>query len=185
MRFSFDPQFDWQRRALLRSTAAGGAIILAGGSGALLAQTIPADTTATTKKPKVDKGPQIEATLVKEFVTVAHGNLDAVKQLLAFQPALLNSVWDWGGGDYESGIEGASHVGNREIALYLLEQGARPTMFMAAMLGHLEIVKNFLTAYPALINCKGPHGLSLIHHARKGGEPAQPVLAYLESLGAM
>ncbi len=185
MRFSFDPGFHRQRRALLRSTAAGGAIILAGGSGALLAQAMPADTAAPAKKPKVDKGPQIEANMVKQFVAVAHRDLDAVKQLLAFQPALLNSVWDWGGGDYESGIEAASHVGDREIALYLLEQGARPTMFMAAMLGHLEIVKNFLTAHPALINCKGPHGLSLIHHARKGGEPAQPVLAYLESLGAM
>lgn len=180
-----DPKFNWQRRVLLRSSLAGGAILVAGGAGAVLAQSLAADSTAAPKKPKVDKGPQIEAKLVKDFVGVSHRDLEAVKQLLAFQPALLNATWDWGGGDFENGIEAASHVGDREIALYLLEQGARPTLFMAAMLGHLDIVKNFLTLYPALLHCKGPHGLSLIHHARKGEDEARPVLAYLESLGAM
>ncbi len=185
MEFSIDSFADGQRRALLRATAAGSALFLLGGAGALSAQTMSPDSATTPKKPKVDKGPPLEAKLVKDFVGVCHRDLQAVKQLLAFQPALLNATWDWGGGDFENGIEASSHVGDREITLYLLEQGARPTLFMAAMLGHLEIVKNFLTLYPALLHCKGPHGLSLIHHARKGEDEARPVLAYLESLGAM
>ena len=37
---------------------------------------------------------------------------------------LLHVSFDWGGGDYESGIEAAGHVGNKEIAAYLLGKGA-------------------------------------------------------------
>ena len=102
--------------------------------------------------------------------------------MFALEPTLLNAVWDWGGGDYESAIGAASHVGNRNIALFLLENGARPNLFTAAMLGHLEIVKGFVDKYPYLKECKGPHGLSLIHHAKKGAEQAKPVLDYLNSL---
>lgn len=175
--------FDWQRRSFFRNVV-GGAFIVATGAPSLLAQVGQVDSTAV-KKPKVDKGPRLDQDLVKEFVNVSHGRFEAVKQLLSFQPALLNCRWDWGGGDWESGLEAASHVGNREIAAYLIEQGARPTMFFAAMMGHIEIVRDFLTRYPAMINCKGPHGLSLIHHARKGGDEARQVLVYLESMGAM
>ncbi len=41
-----------------------------------------------------------------------------------------------------------------------------------------------ITAYPALLQSRGPHGLTLFHHARKGGEPARAVLDYLARLGA-
>ena len=33
------------------------------------------------------------------------------------------------------------------------------------MLGQLDVVRSFLEADPALINCRGPHGLTLVHHA--------------------
>ncbi len=184
MKFPFGHQFDWSKRVWLRSTAAGGALLIAGGSSALFGQEVVADSVAT-QRPKVDKGPQLDAKMVKEFVAVSHRDLEAVKQLLNFQPALLNATWDWGGGDFEAGIEAASHVGDRDIALYLVEKGARPNIFLATMLGHLEIMKGYLSLYPAMINCKGPHGLSLIHHARKGGDQAKETLVYLESLGAM
>ena len=57
-------------------------------------------------------------------------------------------------------------------------------LFAAVMLGRLDIVTPILTAYPALVRSRGPHGLTLLHHAREGGEPAREVLAYLERLGA-
>src|SRR5512144_602609 len=63
--------------------------------------------------------------LVKEFVQVSHGNFARVKELLENEPLLLHSANDWGGGDFESGIEAAGHVGNKEIAAYLLSKGAR------------------------------------------------------------
>ena len=57
-------------------------------------------------------------------------------------------------------------------------------LFVAAMLGRLDVVKSTLTAYPALIRSRGPHGLSLLHHARQGGAQGRDVLDYLLSLGA-
>jgi ankyrin repeat protein len=126
----------------------------------------------------------LDKELVKEFVRVCHGDLTKTKDMLAQQPALLNAAWDWGGGDFETGLEGAGHVGNRDVAQFLLEKGARMNIFCAAMLGKIEIVRSLLTAFPDLKQSKGPHGLQLLHHARKGGEQAKEMLDYLQSIGA-
>jgi hypothetical protein len=133
---------------------------------------------------KQEKPPALKAELVKQFVIAGHGNLEKVKQMLADEPGLLNACWDWGGGDYETAIEGAGHVGNKAIASYLIAQGARVNIFCLAMLGKLEIVKSLLTAFPGLADSKGPHGLQLMHHATKGGEDAKEVLEYLKSIAA-
>lgn len=126
----------------------------------------------------------IQADLVRDFVIAGHGNLVKVKEMLDATPGLLNATWDWGGGDFETAIGGAGHMGNREIAEYLLSKGARLDLFQAAMLGKLDIVKSILTAWPELKTSKGPHGIMLIHHATKGGEQAKEVLDYLKSIGA-
>ncbi len=133
---------------------------------------------------KKDKGPALDKDLVKDFVGKAHKDLDAVKSMLAQEPGLLNASWDWGGGDFETAMEAAGHVGDTDIALFLLSNGARMNIFCAAMLGHLDIVKQILIVYPELKSSKGPHGLQLIHHAKKGGDEAKSVLEYLESIGA-
>ena len=86
--------------------------------------------------------------------------------------------------DFETALEAAGHVGNKEIARFLLEHGARMNIFCAAMLGQLDLVKAILTAFPDLKESKGPHGLQLIHHAKKGGDDAKAVLDYLTSIGA-
>jgi hypothetical protein len=52
------------------------------------------------------------------------------------------------------------------------------------MLGNLELVKNVLTAQPQLLNSKGPHGFTMLHHAKQGGENSKAVFEYLQSLGA-
>lgn len=131
-----------------------------------------------------DKGPALKPELVKEFVGAAHRDLLKVREMLEQEPGLLNATWDWGGGDFESGLEAAGHVGNRDIAGHLLSKGARMNVFCAAMLGQLELVMALLRAYPDLKHSKGPHGLQLVHHALKGGENAKPVLEYLRSIGA-
>jgi hypothetical protein len=141
---------------------------------------LPAQTTGT-KKPK---GDPLAADLVKEWVGKAHSDLARVKELFTQEPRLLNASWDWGGGDFESALEAAGHVGNRDIAEFLLANGARMNLFCAAMLGKLDIVKATLDAFPDLKNSAGPHGLKLKHHAMKGGEQAKAVLEYLESIGA-
>jgi hypothetical protein len=120
--------------------------------------------------------------LVREFVVAAHVNLDKTKAMLAETPALLNATWDWGGGDFEMAIGGAGHMGRRDIALFLISQGGRFDLFVAAMLGRLDVVKPMLTAFPHLANSKGPHGIPLMVHAQKGGQEAAEVAAFLESL---
>jgi hypothetical protein len=75
-------------------------------------------------------------------------------------------------------------MGRKDIASYLLENGARLDLFAAAMLGKLDIVKAALDAYPEAINIPGPHGIPLIAHAKAGGEEAIRVLEYLEKLSS-
>ena len=121
--------------------------------------------------------------LVKDFVVAGHGNFDKVKQMLSETPALLYGTYDWGKGDFETALEGAGHVGNKEIANWLIAQGARTNLFVLTMLGKTEIVRSFLDAYPSFINAKGPHGFTLLHHAHKGGESAKELADYLMSKG--
>ena len=128
------------------------------------------------------KKPQINRQMVQDFVIYAHSDLEMVQTLLKKEPKLLNASVDWGNGDWETGLGGASHMGNTEIVAYLLAQGTRPDLFCATMLGQLETVKAFLTLQPALIDAKGPHGFTLHFHAQVGGKNAEPVLAYLQSV---
>ena len=126
--------------------------------------------------------PTTDAIVARDLVGAAHNNLDRVKEMVSRHPELAKVSWDWGFGDWESALGAASHVGNRAIAEYLLEQGAPPTIFSSAMLGHLDVVKAMIAAQPAVQRVKGPHGITLLAHARAGGAAAAPVLAYLESV---
>lgn len=125
--------------------------------------------------------PALDANLVREFVGNAHGDLARVKELLAQEPALVNACWDWGGGDFETGLGAAAHMGRSDIAEFLLENGARLDLFAAAMLGKLDIVRAALAIFPGAIDTPGPHGIPLIAHAKAGGEAAKEVLEFLES----
>jgi hypothetical protein len=130
----------------------------------------------------MEKKAALEATLVEEFVGKSHGDLERVKELLSERPSLINAAWDWGGGDWETGLGAASHMGRKDIANYLLENGARLDLFAATMLGKLEIVRAALEAYPEAINIPGPHGIPLIAHAQAGGNDAIQVYEYLKAL---
>ena len=151
---------------------------------------VPASSAARqpSSQPPADKPlsatfPSQDPELAREMVSVSHGNAARVRELLASWPALANASWDWGYGDWESALGAASHVGNREIAAVLLSAGARPSIFSAAMLGQLDVVKAFVAAAPGIQTTRGPHGLTLLSHARAGGPDAVEVLKYLESVG--
>ena len=130
----------------------------------------------------MEKIPALELELVQEFVAKARGDFQRVVEVLEQEPALINATWDWGGGDFETALGAASHMGHKEIANYLLARGARLDLFAAAMLGKVEILKAALDAYPNAIHTAGPHGISLIAHAQAGGEDAKAALEFLESL---
>ena len=128
------------------------------------------------------KKPAIAPELVNQFVNDAHGDLDSVTKLLKEEPALVNSCWDWGGGDWETGLGAAAHMGRRDIAEFLLGKGARIDLFAAAMMGKLEIVQALVNDNPAVIDEKGPHGIALMTHAKKGGKEAADVVKFLQSV---
>lgn len=128
------------------------------------------------------KRPQLNRTLVQDFVIYAHSDLDMVKKLLEKEPMLINAYMDWGAGDWESGLGGASHMGRRDIVEFLLERGARIDIFTMAMLGQLEAVKALLTLQPKLIDARGPHGFNLHFHGQLAGKMADRMVEYLQSV---
>jgi hypothetical protein len=119
----------------------------------------------------------IDSAIVQELVGNAHGNLQRVQEIVAQYPAAVNAAWDWGGGDWETPLGAASHMGRRDIAGFLIERGARVNLFAAAMLGETAIVRAVLASYPHMKSSLGPHGIPLIEHARAG--EAEEVVALL------
>lgn len=128
------------------------------------------------------KSEPLHTGLVREYIIAAHGDFQEVKRLIEQEPALVNAVINWSMDDWESGLGAAAHTGNRDIAEYLLERGARMDIFAASMLGELSIVKGIIESQPNALHAVGPHGIPLIRHAHMGGKEAEPVLEYLQNL---
>ncbi len=137
-----------RRRFLLRSTAAGAI------AGAIV-RSVPAE----------DKKRPVNRELVSKFVGRCHFDFESVQKMLEREPGLLNSSWDWGAGDWETGLGAAAHTGRSEIALHLLAKGARIDVFAATMLGYESIVRVFLDEMPLIHEVPGPHGIPLLSHA--------------------
>lgn len=137
-----------------------------------------------------DRYPAIQLEIASEVVGVSHFNLDRLKELVNHRPELAKANWDWGFGDWESAIAAASHVGRKDIVDYLIEKGATPTVFTYAMLGNYRVVKMIIESSPGIQRNSGPHGISLLQHARTGlltegvdKSNAQNLIDYLQSLG--
>jgi hypothetical protein len=134
-------------------------------------------TTEVEQKPSA-----LDPSMVQEFVAKAHADLSRVRELLDTEPNLVNAAYDWGGGDWETGLGAAAHMGRADIAGELIQRGARLDIFSAAMLGRLEIVRATLSAYPEMARARGPHGIPLEAHAAAGGDAARPVAEYIRSV---
>ena len=160
------------RRALLAG-AAGSAIVLPvfGSSRVYGSPDAPGGS---------DAFPAQDPSIVREMVGAAHAKPDRVRELLREAPRLANASWDWGFGDWETPLGAASHVGKPEIAKMLLAAGARADLFTHAMLGNIDVVRATIVAMPGIERVRGPHGLTLAHHARQG--EATDVIEYLKTL---
>jgi len=167
---------DWSRRAFLIAGSSG----IAWSGSHVYAHATRAQ--AQPQQPVPARPPRLELEMVQEFVAKAHGDLDRTRAMLDAVPSLVNATWDWGGGDWETGLGGASHMGRPDIASFLLSRGARMDVFCAAMLGRVDIVKAFVDADPAIVSLKGPHGISLLRHAQAGKQ--QSVIDLLVRAGA-
>lgn len=133
--------------------------------------------------PKLIKPPAFPLEKVQAVVGQAHRSLEEVKKLVMADPLLVNASLDQGGGDFETPLQAAAHTGQREIAEFLLSQGARPDFFAAAMLGQVDFIKAAFAAYPSLLAVHGPHGFTLLHCAKQGGPGGKPVYDYLLAQG--
>ena len=138
--------------------------------------------------------PSLEPELVNEVVGKSHFDLDTVKQLVEKRPELARATWEWRFGDFESAVGAASHVGRRDIIQYLLSKGATPDIFTFATLGAFETVKGIIELSPGIQTSLGPHGISLLSHAKAGlrmedkmnikdVDNCKKLIDYLESLG--
>jgi len=159
------------RRRLIQTSLATGAV--AGLGNASQAQ----DSTVHEGFPSQDRGK------VYDTVLYAHSDLDKVTALVEGSPALANAAIDWGFGDWESALGAAAHMGFRDMADLLIRHGARPDLFTHAMLGHLDAVRSIVEAMPGIQSTYGPHGITLLSHAKAGKEQAAAVVDYLETLG--
>lgn len=168
----------WSRRAFWRLTTGLSALGISVGASKAWGQASPAAPSHAS-----DLFPSQDPAVVREAVGVSHRDLKRVQELVERQPALARASTDWGFGDWESCLDAASHVGNKPIAEFLLAKGARPTLFSAAMMGQLDVVKAFIAARPGVQRTLGPHGLTLMWHAKQGGADAAAVVQYLTGVG--
>ena len=155
-------------------------VIVSSGSLLAIPMVFQAQAAYGKKQPLAD---QLPADKVKDFVIAGHSDLAKVKSMLVELPTLLYATWDWGGGDFETALEGAGHVGNKEIANFLISSGARTNLFVLTMLGKTEVVRSYLDAFPQYLNARGPHGFTFLHHAQKGGDDSKELLEYFQSKG--
>lgn len=145
---------------------------------------IDESTTNEIKQPK--RYPAIDDEITNEVVGVSHFNLDRLKELVNRRPELARATWDWGFGDWETAIGAASHVGRKDIVDYLISRGARPDIFTFAMLGAHDTVKSMIEFMPGLQRTSGPHGISLLQHAKNGDSQSKnsiQLIDYLTALG--
>jgi len=77
----------------------------------------PDDVGKIVATTRAKNGAVIEQRLVDELVFYAHNDLEKVRSIVTAQPKIVNCVMDWGGGDYETALGAAAHMGLRDIAL--------------------------------------------------------------------
>jgi hypothetical protein len=172
------------RRSFIRSAALASSGLFA---TSLLAQTaptapVPAVPATPAKKP-APRPPALVAEKVQATVGQAHRSLDAVKALIAENALLVNACWDWGGGDFETPLQAAAHTGGREIAEFLLEHNARLDIYAAGMLGMMGFVQAAMAANPQIHLVPGPHGFTLLHCVKQGGEKSKALYDWLVAQG--
>lgn len=105
--------------------------------------------------------------LAHQFIIECHANLDKVKEMLVEHPQLVHA---YNQETDESALGAAGHMGNRQIANYLLHHGAKLELATAAMLGMRAEVDRFTEQDPLLATSGGAHGIPVAFHAAMSGD---------------
>jgi hypothetical protein len=154
------------RRKFLQTVAAAG-LGAAAGIGNLKAVRAEANMDEAARWSALEAPAGITDEQMRAIVLPAHFDLDEVKRQVEADPRLVHVRYKQFD---EAPIEAASHVGNRDIAEYLLGRGARFKIHCAVMLGMYESTVAFLDASPELVTRPGAHNLPLMYHAAHGGD---------------
>jgi len=154
--------------------------LVAGGS--LIAANAMLGSTALAQN--IEGTPQLKPEMVKQLVSKSHADLDTVRDLAKQEPMLVRASWDWGSGDWETGLGAASHMGRRDIARFLIDSGARIDVFAVFMLGEMSPAKALLAAFPDIHKTPGPHGIPLLSHTIVGKKEAFGAFQMLIAAGA-
>jgi ankyrin repeat protein len=118
-------------------------------------------------------------TLVNQFASVAHADLDKVKQLLKEHPGLLNTRASWD----EGAVEAGAHMGRVDIAGFLADAGATVATCTAAVLGQEELVRTALAADGRVVRERGAHDLPILFYTAFA-KPQTPIAERLLRAGA-
>jgi len=102
-----------------------------------------------------------------QFIIDCHGDLDTVKEKVASTPGLVNA---YNPETIESALGATAHMGQREIAEFLLENGAEPELGALAMLGRRDEVQAWLQKDPAAAQAGGAHRIPVAFHAAISGD---------------
>ena len=121
----------------------------------------------SSQQQQVREQEPVSQEVVEPFVIAAHGNFAKVQELYEQHPEALNVPW---AKFDETALQASSHMGQREIAHYLLSKGAPLTICAAAMLGMQEEVAAFLSKDASLANARGAHGIPVLFHAAMSGQ---------------
>jgi hypothetical protein len=180
-----------QRRRFIKSSVFG--FIGIGIGGYAFGKDNSTKSKAMNNSPYFYRYPSLNDEMVSSIVTVSHFSLDKVKELVSRRPELAGAAWDWGFGDWETALGAASHMGRRDIAGFLMSNGARPDIFTYAMMGMLKSVQEIIESVPGIQSHPGPHGITLLQHARNrlldksissaDAANVNKVISYLDSLG--
>jgi hypothetical protein len=104
--------------------------------------------------------------LVAEFVLPCHFSIEQAAAVLKQDRRLVNAR------NYstdEAGIEAASHTGRRDIAQWLLGNGAPYTVHCAVMLGHTYAAQAFFDLDESQAGRTGAHGIPMMYHGALSG----------------
>jgi ankyrin repeat protein len=102
--------------------------------------------------------------LINDFVTTAHFDPEKTKRMLKQIPDLLYARASWD----EIAVEGCTHLGNEQLAQFLLDAGSPLSVCTATMFGLTNEVKDMIDKNPYTINDRGPHDFPLIWYTAIG-----------------
>lgn len=101
------------------------------------------------------------------FKAIRQGDSNRIEKILSKNRSLANSKDSSG----MSPVVIATYYGQPKIAQIIISHGAKLDLFEAAMTGHLEVVGQFISKDPIIVNSFSKDGFTALHLAAFFGHP--------------